>query len=369
MPSIGCGSYELVRKGVYEVRWRENGKAFKRLLEKTPDEIKEFLQTRKGEMRDQKLGLTTAPSWDFALERFEEHQRAKGAQEVYIKDALTVLQGLREQQEDLGLFTPMHAQRHFDQRKAEGVSGRTVNREIREAYTFFRFCVRTLRAMNFNPLDGIDRYSFEEPVDRDLDKDEYRAVRAVSEPSVQDLMDFQLLTGVRISELQKMTWEQVDFKQRTWTILKRKNKRPIVHHLSDSLIAILMRQRRPNLDGNQVWRRWVQPIKNPKTAGPRKFVAGVAIRKEWYDNVLKNRCEIAGVKKFTSHALRHAAGDWARKAGAIVGDIQMLLGHSSIQTTEKVYAKGGRVERERAAQVLEAVWQNAISVKKTGTQG
>jgi len=63
------------------------------------------------------------------------------------------------------------------------------------------------------------------------------------------------------------------------------------------------------------------------------WVPGVAIRTEWFDALLKERCRIADVAEFSAHDLRHAASTWARAAGMSPWFVKELLGHSQLNTT------------------------------------
>jgi site-specific recombinase XerD len=53
---------------------------------------------------------------------------------------------------------------------------------------------------------------------------------------------------------------------------------------------------------------------------------------------LKKRCQRAGIRSSTVHALRHSFGAHLRMAGVSLADIGDLLGHKDLATTQ-IYAK------------------------------
>lgn len=71
----------------------------------------------------------------------------------------------------------------------------------------------------------------------------------------------------------------------------------------------------------------------------------------------------AGIAGFTFHDLRHTAASWMRRAGVPLEDVQHMLGHADIRTTQR-YAHIGDDATAKAAAAL-ARKLDAIDVPAT----
>lgn len=369
--ATGCGSYRKVRPGVYEVTWRPSGHKgpkCRRRVNWMPTAIRAFLLRQA--VRKQTLAVGEIPDreWAEAIDAYEKHLVATDTGEAYRTTMRRILEDLEDAGTPLSKFTPDLASSAFQTRATElrknGYEGwgRTTNKELAMASGFFRFCVRILRCLPGNPIEAVPQFPERKLTKRNLTPSEYAAVWRTSESSVQDFMNFQLLTGCRISELVKMRWRDVDTKAGIWTMKDRKGGDDLRMPLDAMLLEILIRQ--PRLKDGFCWHRWVPPSFTPATVPGHGFVEGKRIAKEWWNNVLSARCEAVDVPAFTSHDLRRAAACWARDLkGVATSEIQSLLGHSTVQTTE-IYAKGGDSGAKRVQSALVEVLQKALQVKQ-----
>lgn len=140
-------------------------------------------------------------------------------------------------------------------------------------------------------------------------------------------MPLALLTGARKRELLDARWEDFDFNRRVWRIPMTKSGKPRHVPLTDETLSVLMtlRQRLPEM--------LVQPalIENPgvlpnlKTGKPFQSVFN-----SW-DTARKK----AGVPDLRVHDLRHTFASALVNQGIPIYDIQKLLGHQDIKTTER----------------------------------
>lgn len=163
----------------------------------------------------------------------------------------------------------------------------------------------------------------------------------VKYPRTRDFLDMFLLSfntwGLRISDLITLEWRNVDFDKREINKLIIKSNRTHRIDLNDDAITIL--------------KRWEE-----KTAGKR-FVFGLL--NDDFDlndadelkraRLNKNRAILTSLKtigdkigldfNLTMHVARHTFAVWALNAGVDVHKISVMMAHTSVITTETIYAK------------------------------
>ncbi|MBL8081963.1 MAG: integrase family protein [Candidatus Obscuribacter sp.] len=103
------------------------------------------------------------------------------------------------------------------------------------------------RYVDGNPSTVVKRYKQAVPP-RDDYLDDFRlrqwwkAVEALKNQEYQDYMKLLLLTGLRVQELARMEWSEVDFTARSWTVRKTKNKRDQTLPFTNEVERILVRR-------------------------------------------------------------------------------------------------------------------------------
>jgi integrase len=133
---------------------------------------------------------------------------------------------------------------------------------------------------------------------------------------IHDLVFMYLDTGARYCEIARLEWNQIDLKNKTIELWRTKTDTESFIHMTDRVHQILQRRAE-----NKMHERWV--FTNWKRNGPRRentTYLNDAIRK-------------AGIDR-TVHQLRHTFATKMLKEGLTLNDVRLLLGHSSIQTTQ-----------------------------------
>ncbi len=128
--------------------------------------------------------------------------------------------------------------------------------------------------------------------------------------------------AARKSELFRLTWDDVDFEEMRIRLYTRKTKDgsweeawlPMTDDLKDSLTT----QRQKEMD-----KKWV--FIDPESGYPYMQ------RRHW----MKNLCRRAKVRHFGLHAIRHLTASILAKAGTPMIDIQTILRHKNLSTTER----------------------------------
>ncbi len=152
----------------------------------------------------------------------------------------------------------------------------------------------------------------------------------------------------RVSEINRLTWDDVDLNGRTITLYTRKKQggdlTPRVIPLAETLYGIL-RRRYTSRDRSKPWVFWhdFTDKKGEAASGP------FADRKR----IMWTLCQKAGVRYLRFHALRHAGASMLEKLNVPISDIQKILGHENRLTTE-IYLHSFENSQRQAMAIFEA---------------
>ena len=145
-----------------------------------------------------------------------------------------------------------------------------------------------------------------------------KAISNSTNAHLQKIVDLLILTGARKREALDARWIDVDFSRKIWTVPMSKNGLPRQIHLSDGAANVLKSQFA--ITGNSYY---VFP--NPKTRQPY-----ACIFHSW-DKARKE----AGLDQLRIHDLRHSFASTLVNKGVPLYDVQKLLGHQNIVTTQR----------------------------------
>ena len=172
-----------------------------------------------------------------------------------------------------------------------------------------------------NPTAGFPLMTEDNKHERFLSTEEaevlYTHLKLSDNPMLQFIVPMLILTGARKREVLDARWEDFDVERRTWRIHTTKLGRPRHVPLSDGAVSLLKSV--PKFDGCL----WAFP--NPKTLKPY-----VSIHCSW-DSARK----AAGLSDVRIHDLRHSFASFLVNAGRTLYEVQHLLGHTQIKTTQR----------------------------------
>ena len=157
--------------------------------------------------------------------------------------------------------------------------------------------------------------------DRFLSQEEtqrlFEAVQRSCNPMLQFIIPMLILTGARKREVMDCRWEDLDIERRQWRIPTTKAGRPRYVPLSSGVITLLA-----NLPHDQSV-PWV--FANPKTQKPYQSIFAT-----W--NTARKQ---AGLSDVRIHDLRHSFASFLVNAGRSLYEVQRILGHTQIKTTQR----------------------------------
>ena len=125
-----------------------------------------------------------------------------------------------------------------------------------------------------------------------------------------------ILTGARKREVLDARWEDFDLERRQWRIPTTKSGRPRHVPLSDGVLQLLT-----SLPHRE--KGWI--FANPKTGKPfvSVFISWNTARK------------LAGLADVRMHDLRHSFASFLVNAGRTLYEVQKILGHTQVKTTQR----------------------------------
>lgn len=216
---------------------------------------------------------------------------------------------------------------YIQARKADGVTGSTINRELDVLSAAFNFAAHTKEWGVRNPVVGMSlkqpegrlRWITREEADRLIEE----ASKEIKAPHLADFIRLAINTGCRKNELLKLTWDRVDLVVGHFRLEGENTK------TGKRRIVPLSVPARTALESRARFREQHCP------ASPWVFSHKDGTRLQDVRNGFGSACERAGITNFRIHDLRHTCASWLVSAGVPLFEVKELLGHSSIEMTER----------------------------------
>jgi len=293
-----------------KIRYRGVGGATKSQAMRTQEKIRDEVLT--GE-----FGLATRvgnpPIEDFAktyLER-RKHIRSHKRDALSVRTLLKFFKG-----KVLLLIKPQDIEEYIGQRRDEGVTPATINRELACFKRMYNLAIKWGDAKK-NPVNDVD--FLEEPPGRTrfLSEDECQRLINRSASHLKPILITALNTGLRLGEILSLQWQQVHFDsvvEPCIEVIHTKNNKTRFVPLNDDMVTLLGGLRR---DSDYVFlSARGKPLKS--------------VRKP-FESALKR----TGISGFRFHDLRHTFASHYVMSGGDILSLKAILGHSSMRMVER----------------------------------
>lgn len=210
---------------------------------------------------------------------------------------------------------------HHD-RKTSGAAAGSANRLLIMMRHIHNLALRWgVPGIKVNPCAGVPLLEENNKKERYLSPEEaqrlYAAVCQSDSPVLKSIVPMLILTGARKREVLDAKWADFDFARRLWRIPTTKTGRARHVPLSDGALTVLSTIPRDPVC------RWA--FANPKTRKPY-----VSIFCAW--DTARRRAALSDVR---IHDLRHSFASLLINQGRTLYEVQHLLGHTQVKTTQR----------------------------------
>jgi integrase len=245
------------------------------------------------------------------------------------------------------LWRKKHVIVKYENTKTRGqLANSTINKNIAVLSYFFNWCVKKGYYNQLNPfaLQKLREHNYREVMLSSVQLEElFTVAQGISEMFCKTI-SMLLLTGMRRGELFSLEWSEVNF-DTSFIVLsqyKTKSRKRRAIPISPALREILL------------------SIKKPLRLVMGDYTENI-LAKQW--NKLLTQVSFPVINdgtKLRIHDLRHVYSQSLLNQGVSLEDIQSLLGHQSVETTQKRYAQFARPDLlEKGSKI-----DNVIFIKK-----
>jgi integrase len=278
----------------------------------------------------------------------QTHKSAKGYKNdyTYMNHLQVMFGGLT-----LDRITPLLIAEYRDKRLQEGRAPQTVKHELNCLNRAFNLAMREWQWVRNNPCNAVQKPTIKNQILRWLSPEEedrlLKAAEGYLNGQLVDIIITALHTGMRMGEILALKWKDVDFQNRTITVMQHKTRIPKTIPMSDVLYETLSRRHKTvSISGYVFTTNNQTPISQPN------------LQREFWKTLRK-----AGITNFRFHDLRHTFATRLVQAGVDIYAVAKLLGHTDIKTTQR-YAHHSVESVRHAIEKLEN-FQGQKWLKKT----
>jgi integrase/recombinase XerC len=210
----------------------------------------------------------------------------------------------------------------------------SVARKLAALRTFFQFMLRE-GVVEMNPAKLVATPRLEKKLPSHLSVED--AIRFIETPDLNTdlgrrdraILEFLYGTGVRVSELTKLDLHDIDFKNKLIRVTGKRRKQRIVPFGEPALHALV-----GYLSVRQGFLNNAPPSERDSQALFLNY-QGTRITTRSVGRMVDKYIQIcAGIHNISPHSLRHSFATHLLDSGADLRDIQELLGHARLSTTQ-----------------------------------
>jgi integrase/recombinase XerD len=275
------------------------------MMDQILDQYLHYLIIEKG------LSQNTIEAYRHGLNRFFDHLRRKGIQEI-------------------GSVGKFDIRAFLLALKGQGLSTKTVVRDLVAIRTFFRFLIQE-EILEANPVEEIESPKMAKTlpeiltlkeVEQLLEQPDLRTPLGVRDRAMLEVL---YATGMRVSELVQLPANQVNLESGYVVIYGKGSKERMVPLGSEAMKWVILYL--------QTARQRLAKGKESHFLFINRSGRGMS-RQRFWKNIKTYGLKAGLRKKITPHLLRHSFASHLLEGGADLRSVQMMLGHVDISTTQ-----------------------------------
>ena len=304
-----------------------------------------------GKKLPEKLRRASVLFEEIARDTLEYSKREKRSYDDDISRMERVLSWFRGR--GVASITAREIEHRFEEGVESGWAPATVNRYRSILSLAFRLAIRNGKATD-NPARATRHRTENNGRVRYLSAEEevrLRAVIATDWPEHMPELDLALHTGLRLSEMYGLTWDNVNLPQRRLTIPRSKNGERRHARLNSIAVGTLLTFH-GRADGSG---RVIRNTKGEPLCGPRY----------WFEKALAS----AKITDFHWHDLRHTFASSLVMHGVNLRAVQEALGHKSIAMTVRYSHLSPEFQLEAVERLVPAAQRSSMANPSGTTSG
>src|ERR1043166_4458938 len=237
--------------------------------------------------------------------------------------------------------TPLHLRSYVSWLRKRNLDTRSIARHVVTLRRFYKF-LQSEGLINDNPIPALALKTIPRKIPHTLSAGDVQAL--LNQPDASSplgrrdraMLEFLYATGLRVSELVSLHYQQIDFQGNYLTVKGKGSKMRAVPFGQWARTKVLdyVNEVRPRL------------LKGKSS--PYLFVtrSGKPLSRQGFWKLIHRYALAAGIeKKVTPHTLRHSFATHLLEGGADLRSVQSMLGHADISTTQiYTHVSGARLK-------------------------
>jgi len=306
---------------------KKTAKRFKEHCEKKAKQIKRTVFVESIFLEDA-LG-----EWELFCLGYTEQTR-----QLYISEVQRFIEFLPDGVIYISDLSKFHINSFLNSLMSQGLVNKTVNNYLCAIKSLCRYISENYNIAN--PSEGLKKLK-EDPANPNFwTMEQYQEVLKNSPDLVRMWIRFIACTGLRATEFRSLRWRSCDLKNRTITVIGKGRKKRTIG-LNDTAVTILEDMK----EGKAV--KLEDPVFPYKNGEP--------LSKKCLGGPIRKACRDAGLAGGGPHAARHFFATQLLLKRRSVLEVSLLLGHSSVKTTERHYSHILPSDLRNVTDVLDAI--------------
>lgn len=244
-------------------------------------------------------------------------------------------------------LTPARIEEYMVQRRKDGVSDITVHHELKLLKHAYKLALERWDLIDASPFDKVQLPKGDRKRIRYLSPEEETALMDNIPDWLRPMVVIAKETGLRLSNICDLTWDQVDLFQKSISVEKTKTDHPVWLPLTANVTEeLLKRNKVRSLHKKHVF------MKN-----------GKRLNRWQVSRAFRRACKRAEVENFRFHDLRHHFCSFLVQQGVPLEVVKDLAGHRDLATTTR-YAHLAPENKRRAMSVFDENRGNLVEMRK-----